>query len=156
MRRRLGCPVNPAPQPLHQPLIMSTSREPPGRRSRRSVDREGRDASTEDWATRGLAMVLAVPVFGFSLYLGLAVLTMSPRLAALIVLNLPGYFYLLYLGTALTVGLRFGLSGLTGLLGHFFGTHFSNEADRRITLVLWASLIAATLAAYAVSEHRGA
>lgn len=100
-------------------------------------------------------MVLAVPVFGFSLYLGLAVLTMSPRLAVLIVLNLPGYFYLLYLGTALTVGLRFGLSGLTSLLGHLFGTHFSNEADRRITLVLWASLIGATLAAYAVSDYRG-
>jgi hypothetical protein len=134
---------------------MSSSREPSRRRPRHATDPAGSDASPEDWATRGLAVVVAVPVFAVSLYLGLATLTMSPRRALLIFWNLPTVFYSVYFGLALGVGLRFGFSGLTRLLGHLFGTHFVREANGGLTVLLWAGLIVATLAAYALGAPRG-
>jgi hypothetical protein len=99
-------------------------------RNRRRVDvDESIEGTEEDWTTRLLAMVVAVPVFGLSLYLGLVTVVMSPRLAAYMLLQVPLYFHVTYFGVALFVGLWFGMNGITSLLGHLFGTHFANQAD---------------------------
>jgi hypothetical protein len=108
--------------------------------------------SEENAFTRVLAVLLAIPVFGISLYLGLAAAVQSPSLAARLLTALPLYFYLAYFGLALVVGLWSGVSGIVSLLGHLFGTHFERQADRRITMALWAGLACATLLAYAIGR----
>lgn len=123
----------------------------PGDPSRKSSRTRHAEAPAEDWATRCLATVVAVPVFAVSLYASLAAILMSPYLALHAMRHLPIAFYVVYLGLAVFVGLRSGMSGITSLLGHLFGTHFASEADRRVTYGLWAGLAAATLIAYALT-----
>ena len=128
---------------------MSASwKTPSTRRSRRPA--EGGADEEEDSSTRLLAIVLAVPVFALSLYLGLTTVTLSPRLAAHIFLSLPLYFHLIYLGLAVTVAVRGGMTPSTKLLAPLFFSHFENQSDRRKTLLLWAGLCIATAVAYAL------
>lgn len=130
---------------------MSASwKTPSARRSRRSAD--GAADDEEDSATRLLAVVLAVPVFALSLYLGLITVTASPRLAAHIFLSLPLYFHFIYLGVAVAVAVRGGMTAITDLLGHLFFTHFESQRDRRKTLLLWGGLCLATVVAYALRQ----
>jgi hypothetical protein len=124
-------------------------KQPSKRRSTRS---SAITETGEDWATRLLATLVAVPVFALSLYLGLATILLSPRAAGYIYLSLPIGFHITYFALALIVALRYGMSGITKLLGHLFGTHFADERDRRITLVLWLGIAVATLIAYFVSQ----
>jgi hypothetical protein len=111
--------------------------------------------SPEDWSTRLLAITVAIPAFELALYLGLVTVVLSPRLAAYLLIRLPLYFHALYAGMAVLVGVRYGMSGLTKLLGHLFGTHLEGEKDRKITLSLWAGLAIATLLAYLLSSPHG-
>lgn len=128
---------------------MPASWERPSKATRRPVKRVAAGGSEENAFTRALAALLAIPVFGISLYLGLATATQSPSFAARLLTALPHYFYLAYFGLALVVGLGSGVSGIVSLLGHLFGTHFERQADRRITMGLWAGLACVTLLAYA-------
>jgi hypothetical protein len=124
-------------------------KQPSKRRSARSSVATG---TGEDWSTRLLATLVAIPVFALSLYVCLATILLSPRAAGYIYLSLPIGFHLTYFALALIVALRYGMSGITKLLGHLFGTHFADERDRRITLVLWSCLAVATLIAYLISQ----
>jgi hypothetical protein len=89
---------------------VSASWEQPSKR-RRAAKVAAAELEREDWATRLLAIVLAVPVFELSLYLGLATLVVSPRMAAFIFINLPWGFHVAYVALAISVAARYGMSG---------------------------------------------
>jgi hypothetical protein len=109
--------------------------------------REAPDDS-ETLGTRLLAIVVAIPVFEFSLYAGLALICTDAWLGASVWSSLPSAFHAVYCGLALVVAGVAGLGGLTSLLGHLFNTHFAGEAKPRLTIGLWAGLALVTGLAY--------
>jgi hypothetical protein len=115
---------------------------------RTSID----SSDTETLATRVLAVVLCVPVFKLSLYLGLALALGSGRVAAYTWLSLPRAFHLLYLGVAVAIAVVGGMSGITSLLGHLFLTHHDSRRSILVTLGAWGFLAAGTAIALAANS----
>jgi hypothetical protein len=118
----------------------------PSRRSRRSGTAAKQDG--ESLLTRSLAVLIAVPLFEFSLYLGLALLLASPRMAAYTWISLPWLFHVVYCAVVLLVAGSYGMNGITELLGHLFLTHNEPVRNPQVTVGLWSVLGAATLVAY--------
>ena len=122
----------------------------PSRLSRRH--RTAFSQEEESVLSRSLAVFIAVPLFEFSLYLGLVLLVVSPRLAAYIWTSLPWLFHVIYCAVVVLVASWYGMHGITQLLGHLFLTHHEAARDRRITVGLWSALGLVTLIAYILRE----
>jgi hypothetical protein len=90
---------------------------------------------------RLLAAIIAVPIFELSLYLGLYA-TVGARRSLYYFLSLPMWFHGAFIGLAIAVGLFSGFKGITWLLGHLFFTHFERDRNWRVTVALWAGIIA--------------
>ncbi|MDH4482154.1 MAG: hypothetical protein QE279_05530 [Rhodoferax sp.] len=125
---------------------MSDAWAKPSNRSKRSASVRSEDGETS--LTRSLAVFIAVPLFEFSLYLGLALLTFSPRVAAYTWISLPWLFHVVYCAVVLVVAGMYGMRGITQLLGHLFLTHHEPVRNRPLTIGFWCLLAAATLIAY--------
>jgi hypothetical protein len=120
----------------------------PSKQSRRSGTARSQDE--ESLLTRGLAVFIAVPLFEFSLYLGLVLLLVSPRLAAYTWVSLPWLFHVIYCIVVVLVAGRYGMHGITQLLGHLFFTHHEPVRNQGVTVGLWSVLGVATFVAYAL------
>lgn len=83
----------------------------PSRQSRRNGTAAKQDG--ESLLTRSLAVLIAVPLFEFSLYLGLALLLGSPRMAAYTWISLPWLFHVIYCAVVLLVAGSYGMHGIT-------------------------------------------
>lgn len=123
---------------------MANHWEAPSRTGRSGLLRRPQADESETLLTRLVAIVIAVPVFEFSLYAGLALLLTDAWAAALVWRSLPLVFHAVYCALAVGVAVVAGMGGLTNLLGHLFNTHFGGQANRRLTIGLWVGLAAVT------------
>ncbi|MEY8688779.1 MAG: hypothetical protein AB9M53_02710 [Leptothrix sp. (in: b-proteobacteria)] len=99
-----------------------------------------------------MAALVAIPVFELSLFLSFYT-TSGSKGATYFYLLVPAWVHVIFIGTAVVVGLIFGFKGITWLLGHLFLTHFENERNERITVALWAAIIGVAAIAY-FAAHR--
>lgn len=120
----------------------------PARLPRRSPARPPEEEEQETWLSRGMAVLIAVPFFELSLYLGLSVLMLSPRWAAYAWMSLPGAFHMLYVALAVLVAAWHGMRGLTQLMGHLFLTHPPPVRNEITTVALWSALAGSALVAH--------
>jgi hypothetical protein len=94
-----------------------------------------------------LAAIVAIPIFELALYLGFYAAG-GARRSLYYFLALPMWFHGVFLGLAVVVGLFSGFKGLTWLLGHLFLTHFERDRSDRITVALWACIVALATVGY--------
>lgn len=92
----------------------------------------------ETIGTRVLALLVAIPIFQVSLFLGLFVAFGNTRAAAYTWIALPATFQVFYMAVVFAVALIGGMSGITSLLGHLFLTHPIGQRSIYITVAWWA------------------
>jgi len=102
------------------------------------------DEDGETFSSRLLAVFIAVPLFEFSLYLGMALLFGSPRIAMNAWLSLTTIFHAVYCLVVIGVAVYGGMGGLTRLLGHLFFTHDESERNTTVTCLIWGAIGFAT------------
>lgn len=91
--------------------------------------------------TRVMALLVAIPMFQFSLFLGLFLAFGSARAAAYTWIALPAAFHGVYMAIVVAVALIGGMSGITSLLGHLFLTHSGAQRNICITVGWWAFIV---------------
>ncbi len=108
----------------------------------RNINRRSREDEVDDLEAtitdRLIAVILAIPAFELSLFL-VAYLA-GRRTGIYILLDVPLWLHTIYIGAAIIVSVATGTRGMVWLLGHLFMTHFEQERDERMTLMLWVGL----------------